>query len=64
MATLLAVEGVRLDADPDTRHDLHTVLRRSGALVRTTTLDFDPQDIVVDPANGTVILSGWRDGDR
>jgi DNA-binding SARP family transcriptional activator/WD40 repeat protein len=60
LATLLAVEGVRLDANADTRRDLHTVLRRSGALVRSETVDFEPDRVVVDPATGTVILTGWR----
>ena len=60
LATLLAVEGVSLDDNADTLRDLHTVLRRSAALVRTETVDFEPDRVFVDPATGTVILTGWR----
>ena len=62
LATLLAIEAVRLDDNVDTRANLHTVLQRDGRLMWSLSTRVEPQHLAASPAGNVVVGGADRDG--
>jgi DNA-binding SARP family transcriptional activator/WD40 repeat protein len=58
LSLLLAVEGVRLDDNPDTRAALLAALMRDPTLVASAHQDAPIEVLTVNPANGDVAIGG------